>query len=262
MSHYTVLVVGDNIEEQLWPFWELDLNEEEMKMDPRSVFISQIKDSEKEEKFQEFLNKEKDYLEKNNIKYESATDWMIDWHGYKYNGELQSWGYYKNPQQKWDWYSVGGRWSGFFLLKNGATGKLGMPGIYGREEENELPNRADQAKKGDIDWEGMRQNQIENSKKLWQKVVVEGKDKYQPDELNFLYGITPEDTIETFVEKRSKFPATFAVLKDGNWYEKGKMGWWGITTDEKPDSEWENEFQKLIEDLPDDTLLTVVDCHI
>ena len=216
MSHYTVLVVGDNIEEQLWPFWELDLNEEEMKMDPRSVFISQIKDSEKEEKFQEFLNKEKDYLEKNNIKYESATDWMIDWHGYKYNGELQSWGYYKNPQQKWDWYSVGGRWSGFFLLKNGATGKLGMPGIYGREEENELPNRADQAKKGDIDWEGMRQNQIENSKKLWQKVVVEGKDKYQPDELNFLYGITPEDTIETFVEKRSKFPATFAVLKDGN----------------------------------------------
>jgi len=40
------------------------------------------------------------------------------------------------------------------------------------------------------------------------------------------------------------------------------MGWWGITTNEKADDEWNNEFQKLIEDLPDDTLLTLVDCHI
>ena len=65
MSHYTVLVIGNNVEEQLWPFWELDLSQEEAERDARSVFVSEIKDIEKEEKFLEFLNKEKDYIEKN-----------------------------------------------------------------------------------------------------------------------------------------------------------------------------------------------------
>jgi len=160
MSHYTVLVIGNNVEEQLWAFWELDLSQEEAERDARSVFVSEIKDIEKEEKFLEFLNKEKDYLEKNDIKYESAIEWIRDWFGYVYNSELQSWGYYHNPNAKWDWYSIGGRWSGFFILKDGSKGKLGMPGIYGRDEENEALNRADQAKKGDIDWEAIRQNEI------------------------------------------------------------------------------------------------------
>jgi len=263
MSHYTVLVIGNNVEEQLWPFWELDLSQEEAERDARSVFVSEIKDIEKEEKFSEFLNKEKDYIEKNNIKYDSVTEWIKDWFGYVYNSELQSWGYYHNPNAKWDWYSIGGRWSGFFILKDGSKGKLGMPGIYGRDEENEAPNRADQAKKGDIDWEAIRQNEIEIAKKIWQRFVIDRKEEdTNPETLSFLYGISPNDTIESFIKKRDKFPSTFAVLKDGKWYEKGKMGWWGITTNEKADDEWNNEFQKLIEDLPDDTLLTLVDCHI
>ena len=262
MSHFTVLVVGNNVEEQLWPYWELDLSKEEAERDSRSVFVSKIKDIEKEEKFLEFLNKEKDYLEKNDLKYESATQWINDWFGYVYNSELQSWGYYENPNAKWDWYSIGGRWSGFFILKDGSKGKLGMPGIYGREEENEAPNRADQAKKGDIDWEAILQNEVKKSKYIWQKVMVEKAEKLQPESISFLYGISPDDTLESYVEKNSKLPTTFAVLKDGKWYEKGKMGWWGITTDEKPDDTWNDEFQKLIQDLPDDTLLTLVDCHI
>ena len=264
MSHYTVLIVGNNIEEQLWPYWELDLSQEEAEKDPRSVFVSQIKDSEKEEKFSEFLNKEKEYIEKNDVKYESATEWIREWFGYVYNSELQSWGYYHNPNAKWDWYSIGGRWSGFFILKDGAKGKLGIPGIYGRNEENEASNRADQAMKGDIDWEAMRKNEIEIAKKIWQK-FLDDKTKeniMDPRMVSFLYGISPDDTFESFIKKRDKFPSTFAVLKDGKWYEKGKMGWWGITTNEKPEDQWNTEFQKLIEDLPDDTLLTIVDCHI
>lgn len=56
--------------------------------------------------------------------------------------------------------------------------------------------------------------------------------------------------------------ATFAVLKDGKWYERGSMGWWGCVADEKNKEEWYNEFSSLIDSLPDDTLLTIVDCHI
>jgi hypothetical protein len=55
---------------------------------------------------------------------------------------------------------------------------------------------------------------------------------------------------------------TFAVLKDGKWYERGKMGWWGCIADEKNKDDWNNEFNKLIDTVPGETLLTIFDCHI
>ena len=54
----------------------------------------------------------------------------------------------------------------------------------------------------------------------------------------------------------------FAVVKDGKWYELGKMGWWGVVTERKEPDEWEAELEKLLENLPPDTLLTMFDCHI
>lgn len=55
---------------------------------------------------------------------------------------------------------------------------------------------------------------------------------------------------------------THAIVKDGKWYEKGEMGWWGAIHDEKDGDQWVDEFNNLIAGLSDDTLLTVVDCHI
>ncbi len=54
----------------------------------------------------------------------------------------------------------------------------------------------------------------------------------------------------------------FAILKDGEWYEKGEMGWFAIVSNEKAAETWETEQKKLLADLPGDTLLTVIDCHI
>lgn len=55
---------------------------------------------------------------------------------------------------------------------------------------------------------------------------------------------------------------THAVLKDGQWYENGEMGWWGAVHNEKEEGCWEAEYQKLLQELPEDTLLSVYDCHI
>jgi hypothetical protein len=55
---------------------------------------------------------------------------------------------------------------------------------------------------------------------------------------------------------------TFAVVKDSQWFERGSMGWWGCVSDEKDEGEWSKQFSGLVDSLPDDTLLTVVDCHI
>ena len=56
--------------------------------------------------------------------------------------------------------------------------------------------------------------------------------------------------------------STFAVLKDGVWYEKGEMGWFGMTSNEKDQNEWNTQVALMLESLPDDTLISIYDCHI
>lgn len=53
-----------------------------------------------------------------------------------------------------------------------------------------------------------------------------------------------------------------SVLKDGKLYECGETGWWCAVSDEDNDSVWVTELTKLIDSLPEDTLLTIVDAHI
>lgn len=96
-----------------------------------------------------------------------------------------------NPNKKWDWWVVGGRWTGLLRLEGGAT--------------------ANQARIGDL--------------------------------------------------RPGKPLSTFAVLKDGQWYERGRMGWWAAVHAEKPEGEWEAEFARLLADSPD-AWITIVDCHI
>lgn len=56
--------------------------------------------------------------------------------------------------------------------------------------------------------------------------------------------------------------STYAVLKDGQWCQRGKMGWWGISSNEKDESVWMREYEKLLRELNPDHYIAVVDCHI
>lgn len=60
-----------------------------------------------------------------------------------------------NPNAEWDWYQVGGRWSGFLKLKQDAAGSFGRRGLMG-SCANDGEGRADAALKSAIDFEGMR----------------------------------------------------------------------------------------------------------
>lgn len=119
-----------------------------------------------------------------------------------------------NPNKKWDWWKIGGRWTGMLKLKDGAEGVLGLPGLFTDAAE---PGTADQARIADIDLVGMSSTG-------------------QP-------------------------LRTFAVVKDGQWFEKGRMGWWACVSDAKPEDEWTAEFDKLLADNAD-SFVTIVDCHI
>ena len=227
-----------------------------------------------------------------------------------------------NPNAKWDWYQIGGRWSGFFKKKPEAIGLLGDRSWTNAGEE--IPeDRADQITKVDVDFEGMMSeagtkaaeqfdlyiqhfgdkeegfipwNKVRTDFEAESKTINEAREFYHSQPLKLAIaeylrthdrkGDTPEAKLSSWLlwnnpedmligqgtveQRRERYITlaransimTFAVLKDGQWYERGSMGWWGCVSNEKDTFEWANQYLNLIENLPDDTLLTVVDCHI
>lgn len=60
----------------------------------------------------------------------------------------------------------------------------------------------------------------------------------------------------------NKALSTFAVLKDGEWFEKGEMGWFGVSHNNKKQSEWNGMISELLKGLDPDTMISIYDCHI
>lgn len=257
----------------------------------------------------------------------SFLQFALGWHGYEMlavgevRGEEHKYGYvqvdkndnvvaivrHTNPNRKWDWYQIGGRWNGFFKVRQGVVAALGEPSLLAlRDPDYERPgtDRADQCLKADLDIEGMRNEAGQKAAKdydlflnvtgkfpkikTFEQVAVENgfdkDDRKHWDSVREFYqaqaGVQAlrenEETkwwweIEDFLTqtrdeyinkaRKSAF-STYAVVIDSQWHEKGKMGWWGISTNEVSEQEWLNQFNAFIDSAPNDTLFTVVDCHI
>jgi hypothetical protein len=199
------------------------------------------------------------------------------------------------PSPKWDWFQIGGRWSGFFKLKPGALGQKGERSLLATPGEPEDPMSADIARKGDIDFEGMRDAAGNAAAARFDEARALIGDLPQPEDFDAVrtrhgenidaareeYWAQPglqairkmlgwSESPQVFWGEREAYIKdardnailTHAVVKDGEWYEHGEMGWWGIVSNEKPDDEWRTKFNELVDGLPDTTVLTLVDCHI
>lgn len=324
MSHFTVLVVGEDPEGQLAPFQENNMGdcpEEYLEFnDQEDEFLEEYRTGGTEmvrmpdgrllypddDEFRKEgamgtgsdTHQVPDHLKVEEIKF---TERYIDfetfceeWHGHSKRDEKKGrYGYWENPNAKWDWYQLGGRWNGFFRVKRGKRGVKGAAGLL--TEPDRHPRAADQCRKGEIDWEAMDKKTLDERRAAWKRYEKElakvekewaaGKIKDYVDEKRG-GEVTPAQVIYERRKDNAYMPVggffrkgpkhatleeylaepishtTFAVLKDGVWYEKGSMGWWAIVTDEKDEGEWKAEFRKLLEGLPDDTLLSVYDCHI
>ena len=111
-------------------------------------------------------------------KYPTIDKFAKEHFGYrKVNGRY---GYMSNPNAKWDWYSEGGRWSGYLTNKEG--------------------NETDCEMLTEVDWD------------------------------------------------KTEIPFCF-VNDNGEWIERGQMGWFAMVSDEKPKEDWEGEFKSYVESL-------------
>lgn len=345
MSHFAVLVIGPDVEGQLAPyqennmgdcpreFMEFEDHEDEWRKDYEEGTQERIVmpdkrlllpwDSEFKQKDPKdplgilATTKPPDEYEKRQVPnkelYPTFEAYVEEWHGQKErDAETGHYGYWHNPNTKWDWWEIGGRWSGFFKMKPGKKGLKG--GRYNIASEFKESEKADVARKGDIDWAEMRREAAEDAGRDWdfineiikdlpvaksweevledfglnekesrkdaknhEKTLAKAREFYWAQErvkacrsekvmevLGFLDGVEKfQVSREEFCKRASeRVGVPFAVVANGKWFEKGRMGWWGITTDEKDTETWNSMFHLMINDLNDDTILTVVDCHI
>lgn len=306
MSHFAVLVIGDNVEQQLAPYHEFECtgtNDQYVQdVDVTEEIAHGIAEGESLEEALDYYGLS-DKIVASEAEVQKVGDDCPHKYGYAIvrDGQLIKAVNRTNPHRQWDWYQVGGRWSGFLKLKHGADGELGSKGLMG-SCASDGPGRADQTTKGAIDFDGMRDEAGQEAANRWDKAAaaknaagftaeatwdsrqtvrerhpgdIEAaraaynsqpavaalknafKDHFffEPDQ--FL--ISRDDYIQ---QARDRATVTYAIVKDGEWIAKGEMGWWGLSDDKVSEADWNRKVNEMLDALPDDTLITVVDCHI
>ncbi|GAB3282886.1 hypothetical protein GCM10027347_59460 [Larkinella harenae] len=192
------------------------------------------------------------YEEEAQIEGVTFEEWAKDWGGAEREDGQPGIGRWTNPNKKWDWWTIGGRWQGMLKLKDSSKG---VQGEKSWTNMGEPMTGYDQAQISNLDYEAMRKEYRKSAKETWDKAQL--CEDVQIRE--WRYGIKPGMTEEQFIANKSHF-WTFAVLMDGKWYESGEMGWWGTVTNEKDD--WQEQFTKILETIPSEKWITIVDCHI
>lgn len=277
MSHYTVLVITEDgdYEKALAPF------DENIEVEPY-VKVSKAQMAEEYKKdCKEHKDKEdKTYFIKKwgsfDLTDEEAAKryreyWEDEYTKFDEEGnELSTY----NPNSKWDWYSLGGRWCGSMKLKENCEGiRESEPSLISLMEcgpaalgEND---RTDFAQFKDVDLDYPEGDSAEKLARFWE-INVEGSPKTPEEEQDSFYEAwyKPEYYLEeygdkeTYIYDQTHF-RTYAVLYKGEWIEPGKMGWFGCSSaDSDGYKTYREVFKKIISELKPDDYLAVVDCHI
>ncbi len=262
----------------------------------------------------------------------SFTEYLADWHGVtivygdepvdregghkrgwarERGGEVVEFVHRTNPNARWDWWVVGGRWSGHLISKNPAEAIIGRPGLMGARYSDK---GVDGVLKRDLDLVAMKAQAEADRASEWATVKAKLRDAgvdgsgAELDRLRYRALRERASAVEAWqdagsapwfgewVKGRREFPlspyyavlsdyggnmretdrfesitdwiaaapalAPFAMVKDGRWLERGKMGWWAAVHDEKERETWEEQAAREIADVPDDHWLILVDCHI
>lgn len=185
-----------------------------------------------------------------------------------------------NPNSKWDWYSIGGRWRNLLLTKQENKDVISETSLEdlmnkGVNLTKEVPKGykwVDGAKIKDIDFKKAIEfkNTYQKAIRFWE-TYVEGQEAVTEEEKEDIkyeiykkeYYIERYETKENYAKRQSTFTC-WALLDETGWHEQGKMGWWAMN-DSTKDSEllFIEKFTETINKPENqDKYLIIVDCHI
>lgn len=185
--------------------------------------------------------------------------------GSKFDETARATGYWCNPNAKWDWWEVGGRWRGMLRLHPGKTGYR-VPLDQWTKDFVYPENAYDAAFVRDCDFsdnaEGYRM-----ALRRW-KVIVEGKVSendapFQPS-VNPAFYLNRYGTKEVYAKAESGFSPYAFLTSDGRWFSQGIMGWFGCDNAAAESlKRYQADFERYLKQAMEQNLrITIVDCHI
>lgn len=289
MSHFAVMVIGADVEKQLQPFHEFEctgFNDEHVQdMDITDEVRAHMQGDEPMS-----LNDALDYhgLAESVVGDESevvkAGDDAPHQYGYAIvkDGQLVKAVNRTNPNKKWDWWRVGGRWGGSLKLKDGTKSDSAIKAnidFEGMRDEagSEAAAARDKAEAALVagglaektTWESwghvrdvLNKGDIEAARTFYheQPAVQAVRKVFDNPFYSVDQHLIPRD--QYIQQARDGAAVFYAMVKDSKWIAKGEMGWFGMSDDKVSQEDWNREVNKMLDELPDDTLITVVDCHI
>ena len=184
-----------------------------------------------------------------------------------------------NPNSKWDWYQIGGRFNGIFELTeegrlNAAIeceNKYNINLNVDLREDSDYMRYVNSAPIRYINWFHYLTEEEKNKIRRWWEINIydaplkegEEKDKYLFYNPKYYERRYKDAETDIKIQETIKF---FAVITpDGKWCAPSNMGWWACTDGEPEDElKWDLEFyDRFIKpNLDSDLICTVVDCHI
>ena len=142
-----------------------------------------------------------------------------------------------NPNSRWDWFVLGGRWAGMLPTKNG--------------DKNV-------AQKKDVDYSLVFKEATQEANKSYD-IFEENIKDLQPSLSNSAleYWCVDSGGREKFVQNYlDRLGVTYAILtSDGKWQERE------MAVYEKPKNEWVSYCREVFDSLPDDAWMLVYDIH-
>lgn len=285
MSHFTVMVIGDP-EEVLAPYHEYectgDDNQYIQDIDITKSFEREVECSPGKTPLQVL---EDSYGYPAVAEDQPNLDIKPKW-GYAIvdaDGNVKKVIQRTNPNSKWDWWTVGGRWDRGLTTHDG--------------------EKCNSALKKDIDLEAMLNSGLDKMLDTYDQLhpIVEehgfvtfeqAKEKF-PDDIDqarkFYHNGTAKALMtakleemnpgdrwvsfafpfermaldrEEFIKETRASNFTFAFADSNGWAENGGMGWFGMVTNEKESADWAEEWMKRWDQADDNDVVSIVDCHI
>ncbi len=305
MRHFKIYIIGENINEQLLPYHQYEYT------DYNNQYVVDI-DITKEviKEFESTITNKSDIIDINNLTNELKTLYHEELEKFiKTDYDLSllpiinpnidiieefKYGYYckdnngfiskiikrTNPNYKWDWYEIGGRWENEFLLNDGSFTNSAKRGLidfeqmlkYSKQYCAELWDKVQQITEGKK-WDSLNEiikrviltlPDMPGNIKLNNTIVITKHEYLKQPIVNKIHdsnisnnGIYIDDYLldkEVFINKHQYYKISpFASIIDGKWIEHDK---------DIPEVDWNKQIFDILTSLNDDVLITVIDCHI
>ena len=183
--------------------------------------------------------------------------------GYTWDEQRKCFGYYTNPNGKYDYYEIGGRYQYFLKSENG---KLSESTKF--RPTNYREGYCDSAKIKDVDFR-FDMEKYKQCERIWE-VIVDGAKATQKEKDDFIHMWRSQvlldryETKENFAITKSTFNTYGVITPDGKWHSRGEMGMFGVScNEEESEIDWvKNYYNRFIAKENKNYYITIIDFHI